>query len=187
MSNSDMALEWFGHSCFSIEVCDTVYYFDPVRVNDMLGTSLSPGKKEAASAIFVSHEHWDHYDADTILALCSSGTKIYCPQPVASLLSCRMTFEAAGLEGLRTLVEKIVPVKKGDTIELEGPVIECLEASEGLSYLIVHEGGKMLFMGDSVATGQMIDEGPDVILFPIWAVKGEGAKMEEFLDLGYED
>ena len=38
-------------------------------------------------------------------------------------------------------------------------------------------------MGDSVATKEMIKEKPDVVLFPVWAVRGEEARLDEFLEL----
>jgi L-ascorbate metabolism protein UlaG (beta-lactamase superfamily) len=42
---------------------------------------------------------------------------------------------------------------------------------------------KILFMGDSVATEEMMKAEPDVILFPVWAVKGDEAKPSEFFEL----
>ena len=179
-------LEWLGHSCFRIEVANESFYFDPVRKNVVLGTTLEPLKEKKASVIFVSHEHWDHFNAETILALCSPQTKIYCPMDVAGPLSYRMTFEGDSPEELQKLTGQITPVQKEDIIEINDAQVKCLEASEGLSFLIVHEKRKILFMGDSTATDDMIKEEPDIVLFPVWAVKGEEAKLEEFLGLAKE-
>lgn len=149
----------------------------------MLGTKLHPVKEKEASAIFVSHEHWDHYDAGTIIALSSSRTKIFCPMSVVNSLAHRMTFEVGDLKELQKCMERIVTVKKEDILEIGEIKIKCLEASEGLSFLIVGGGKKLLFMGDSIATKEMIKERSDVVLFPIWGVKGEEANLEDFLEL----
>lgn len=180
---SDIRLEWFGHSCFRIKINKTCLFFDPVRKNNPLGTTLEPQKEKDATAIFVSHDHWDHFDAETIMALYSANTKIFCPTSVANSLLHRMTFEVSNIQELNKLKEKVVTLKKEDIIKINELQIICLEASEGLSFLIVDGDKKLLFMGDSVATKEMIKEKPNVVLFPVWAVKGEEARLEDFLAL----
>ncbi|UCG69754.1 MAG: MBL fold metallo-hydrolase [Thermoplasmata archaeon] len=182
----NIILEWFGHSCFTIDINGIYLYLDPVRKNPLICTTLEPRKNMNANAILVSHEHWDHFDAETILALGSSQTKIFCPNPVANSLEHRLTFEASNLKELKNLSVRIKPLKSEDVIQLDVLKIKCLEASEGLSFLIFFRDYKILFMGDSVATDEMIKEKPDVILFPVWAVKGEEAKLKEFLELAKE-
>lgn len=186
MDEHDLNVEWFGHSCFKFTVKNKIYFFDPIRENKMLLTTLKPEKESKPDFIFVSHEHWDHYNARTTLALYSRQTKIYCPIQVAEPLIYEMSFEASHQNEFRKLIERIAPVKQGDIIKSDDVQIKCLAASEGLSFMIVHKGKKVLFMGDSVATPEMIMEKPDIILFPIWAVKGEEAKLEEFLELARE-
>jgi len=175
-------LEWFGHSCFRFEIDGTVAFFDPVKRNRLLDTTLDPEKEENVSAVFVSHDHWDHYDNETIMTLCKKDTNIYCSPSVELSLSHRMTFEAENLDEHESLTNRIHPVKPNDIVDLGYMKVKCLEASEGISYLIIHDK-KILFMGDSVATEEMIKEEPDVVLFPVWAVRGEQAKLDELLEL----
>ena len=180
---SIIRLKWFGHSCFRMEINKTCLFFDPVRKNNLLGTTLEPQKEKYVTAIFVSHDHWDHYDAETIIALCSADTEIFCPTSVANSLLHRMTFEVSNIQELNKLKEKVVTLKKEDIIKINELQIICLEASEGLSFLIVDYDKKLLFMGDSVATKDMIEQKSNVILFPVWSVKGEEARTEDFLAL----
>lgn len=175
-------LEWFGHSCFRFEYEGLVAFFDPIKRNKLLDTTLDPVNEENISAVFVSHEHWDHNDNETIMALCNPEPHIYCPPCVALSLSHRMTFDADNMDEHQRLTSRIHPVKPKDVVDLGYMKVRCLEASEGISYLIIHDK-KVLFMGDSVATEEMIKEEPDVVLFPVWAVRGEEAKPEEFLRL----
>ena len=179
-------VKWFGHSAFQIEINETSIYFDPVMTNYSLGTTLEPNNETKVSAIFISHEHWDHFDAGTIISLNAKSARIYCPKAVIDPLITRMSFTVRTKEDLQKLIEKISLVNKGDIVKVNSVQIKCLEASEGLSYLMMHNDKKILFMGDSVATSEMIAEKPDIILFPIWAVKGVEAKLEEFLNLAKE-
>ncbi|MBA3046613.1 MAG: MBL fold metallo-hydrolase [Euryarchaeota archaeon] len=183
---SDVALEWFGHAAFKMQIAGKILFFDPVRKNTLLGTTLEPATENNISAIFISHEHWDHYDADTILALTSPGTKTHFPFSVASPFSCRLTFEVEDKQSLKKLTQSFSPVRINDEIEIDDISVKCLEATEGLSFLIKYGQKKILFMGDSIALEDMIEEKPDIILFPIWAVEGEESDMENFLKLAGE-
>ncbi len=77
-------------------------------------------------------------------------------------------------------------VKPDDILLINDFKIKCLAAQEGLSYLLLVDDRKLLFMGDSPATSEMISESPDIILFPIWAVKGEEAELDDFLKLAQD-
>jgi L-ascorbate metabolism protein UlaG (beta-lactamase superfamily) len=175
-------LEWFGHSCFRFEIEGKHIFFDPMRRNNLLDTTLDPDKEENVSAVFISHDHWDHDDNDTIIALCNKDTHIYCPPSVALSISHRMTFESEDIDEHQNLTRRIHTVEPEDVVDLGHTKVKCLEASEGISYLLIHDK-KILYMGDSVATEEMIKEKPDVILFPVWAVRGGEAKLDEFLEL----
>lgn len=182
-SNDPIKLNWYGHSCFKIQYVQRSYFLDPIRRNIMLETTLDPGNEKDVCAIFISHDHWDHFDCETILMLSSPNTNIYCPGVVANSLYHRMSFEAKTPDDFNELKKRVLPVAMGEIIDLHEIRIKCLGASEGISYLFFFGEKKMLFMGDSVATNEMIAEEPDVILSPIWAVRGEEANPKAFLKL----
>lgn len=181
--NCNVKLVWFGHSCFKLDIGRILFYFDPVRETNMLKTTLRPDKDKKGAAILVSHEHWDHFDPETILALCTRTTKILCPISVAEPLYYRMTFDGNSLDDLKRLAERIMPMKKNVVFNIGEVEIKCLDASEGVSFLLYVGNKKILFMGDSTATKIMIEEKPDVVLFPVWAIIGEEAKLDDFLQL----
>ncbi|UCE36813.1 MAG: MBL fold metallo-hydrolase [Thermoplasmata archaeon] len=183
-NKNELVLEWFGHSCFRINIKDLSFFLDPVRKNKMLGTTLDPFNEKNTKAIFISHDHWDHFNVETIMALLSPTTDVYCPYSVANSLAHRMTFEAQNQTELEALKESVIPIKNDEVFEIERISVKCLAASEGVSFLFNYGDKKLLFMGDSVATKEMIMEKPNVVLFPMWAVLGEEAKKKEFLELG---
>jgi L-ascorbate metabolism protein UlaG (beta-lactamase superfamily) len=154
-----------------------------MRRNIMLETTLEASNEEVVNAIFISHDHWDHFDSETILRLLSSDTRIYCPEKVCNLLYHRMTFEVRSPANFEELKKRVIPVTMGEIIDLYEIKIKCIDASEGISYLFLFGDKKILFMGDSVATNEMIAEQPDIVLFPVWVVKGEEAKPKDFLEL----
>jgi L-ascorbate metabolism protein UlaG (beta-lactamase superfamily) len=159
------------------------YFLDPVRRNILLQTTLDTGNEKDVCGIFISHDHWDHLDCETILMLSSPNTNIYCPGVVANSLYHRMSFEAKTPDDFNELKKGVIPVTMGEIIDLYEIKIKCIEASEGNSYLIFFGEQKMLFMGDSVANNEMISEEPDIVLFPVWAVRGEEAEPRAFLEL----
>lgn len=178
-----LTLQWFGHSCFRININETSLFFDPVRKNDLLRTTLDPKKENNPSAVFISHEHWDHCDPDTILELCSESTIIYGPRSIENPIIHKITFDVADITMLENSKKRIVIVNENDILQIDDFKIKCLNAQEGLSYLLFVNDRKLLFMGDSPVTSDMISESPDIVLFPIWAVKGEEAKLDDFLKL----
>jgi L-ascorbate metabolism protein UlaG (beta-lactamase superfamily) len=179
----NIELIWFGHSCFKVRVNGTSLFLDPVRKNELLRTTLDPLKENNPTAIFISHEHWDHLDPDTILGLRSPATMIYGPPAIENPIIHKMTFDVPDMRALEKNKNNLIIVIENDILEINDIKIKCLLAQEGLSYLLSISDLKLLFMGDSTATSQMIDEHPDVILFPIWAISGVEAKLDDFLTL----
>jgi L-ascorbate metabolism protein UlaG (beta-lactamase superfamily) len=150
-NNGILNMTWFGHSCFRIIIGDTVLFFDPVRKNSLLNTTFEPEKEKNPKAIFISHEHWDHCDPDTVLSLCSDSTKIYGPSSIENPLVHEMTFNMKDLEELKKASRNISIVKPNDLLDLIDIKIKCLAAQEGLSYLLLMGDKRILFMGDSPA------------------------------------
>ncbi|MFH0816266.1 MAG: MBL fold metallo-hydrolase [Methanobacteriota archaeon] len=182
--NFNVRIMWFGHSCLKMQTGNTSLYLDPVRENHLLRTTLNPRKERKASAIFISHEHWDHFDSNTVMALSNDSTTICCPRTVGEPLSLAMSFEAKDIDGLRKLFKRMRPCNVGDSVDIAGVQVRVLQATEGLAFLIIYNGKKILFMGDSIATKAMIKEAPDIVFFPVWAIIGKEANLDSFLKLG---
>jgi L-ascorbate metabolism protein UlaG (beta-lactamase superfamily) len=161
----------------------TILFFDPVKRNELLRTMLEPERESRPHAIFISHEHWDHCHPDTISSLCSKSTKVHGPSPIENPLLHHMTFIVREIEELKEASTRISVVNPNDVLEFNELKIKCLASQEGVAYLLYSGERKLLFMGDSPATTGMIAENPDIVLFPIWAVKGEEAKLDDFFTL----
>lgn len=75
-----MKLTKFGHSCIRLEKDSGVLVFDPGTESDV-AAALS-----GATAILITHEHADHFDAERVLPFLESNEKleIYAPPSVAA-------------------------------------------------------------------------------------------------------
>ena len=74
---SDVKITFIGHASMMIENNNKVYHIDPWK--DMGDYSKFP----KADVIFVTHEHFDHYDADAIKMITKADTKIVTTPTVA--------------------------------------------------------------------------------------------------------
>ena len=76
-ATSEIQLTFIGHASLMLENNDKVYYIDPW--SDTGDYSNMP----KADIIFVTHEHFDHYDKDLIKKLSKAETKIVTTKTVA--------------------------------------------------------------------------------------------------------
>ena len=56
---------------------DKIIYFDPYKIENI---------KKDADLIFITHEHYDHYDINSIRNIMKPSTKIIIPDSMASLV-----------------------------------------------------------------------------------------------------
>ena len=91
-------IHWLGHDTFKI-VGEKVIYTDPFKIK----------KKDTADIILITHEHYDHCSPDDVKAVQGPNTVIVAPSDCAKKLS-----------------GTVKVVKPGDTITVEGVVIEAV-------------------------------------------------------------
>jgi L-ascorbate metabolism protein UlaG (beta-lactamase superfamily) len=60
-------LQWFGHASFRITEGNTIIYIDPWKLKDA---------KHDATAVLISHSHFDHYSPEDIKKVSSAQTKL---------------------------------------------------------------------------------------------------------------
>ena len=73
-----MKISFIGHASIMIENNNKVYHIDP------WGNMGNYSKLPKADVIFVTHEHFDHYDAEAIKQISKADTKIITTETVAN-------------------------------------------------------------------------------------------------------
>lgn len=166
-------LTWFGHSCVRFQTARTYCLCDPISDPGLL--SQIPPLEAPPRAIFVSHEHWDHFHPETIRQASGEATIIYAPREVIDL--------AAKDERLSGLCKRAV--EPGDAIDMGDVACEVVSASEGVAYVLTFKIDDIvvLFMGDSVLLEPMISIKVDIVFFPMWPFKDprSGRELADFL------
>lgn len=150
----DITVEWLGHATFRIKSKRTTIYIDPYVLDS---------NPEKADFILISHEHYDHCDAEKIEQITKGDTVILAPPSCISKL--RKDFKV---------------INPGEKISQEGIDFTVLHAynlskpfhqkGSGVGYLINIAGIKIYFAGDTDKIPEMeelAEENVTIALLPI--------------------
>jgi L-ascorbate metabolism protein UlaG (beta-lactamase superfamily) len=119
LASDQNVLVWFGHSSYFIQIDGKRILVDPVfsgHASPLAGTVTSFAGTEIYTVeelpdidyLFISHDHYDHLDHETILKLKNKTRKVVCGLGVGS------HFELWGYES-----EKIIEKNWGDSLTLD--------------------------------------------------------------------
>lgn len=127
-----LKITWLGHASFLFEASGKNIYIDPYTLR---------GNPKTADLILITHDHYDHYDIDSINRIRKPGTHILGPENVAKKI------HGAGI------------LRKKDIVHIEDTTITAVPsynteksfhpAEAGLGFVIEHEGKKVYHSGDT--------------------------------------
>ena len=143
-------IHWLGHDSFRIDGVKTVY-FDPWHISD--------GPK--ADIILITHSHYDHFSPADIALIQKDSTEIVCVSECRDKLS-----------------GKLHIIKPGDTMEIQGILIEAVPAyntdkqfhpaaNKWAGYIITLEDTRIYHAGDTDLIPEMKDIECDIALLPV--------------------
>jgi len=179
------ALWWLGQSGFAVRAGGTTLLLDPflARHPDRLSPPpFAPEQATGVAAILCSHEHIDHFDAESLpgMAAASPEAKVVVPTPLVP----RVT-------ALGILPDRVIGAQPDEPFELDGVTIHPLPALHGvdvadaytygkelsdglyryLGYVVEAGGLRIYHAGDTLADEELEDRlsrlAPDVALLPI--------------------
>jgi L-ascorbate metabolism protein UlaG (beta-lactamase superfamily) len=149
-------IEWLGHDSFRVTGSKTVY-IDPWK--------LVPGQPQA-DVILITHDHYDHFNKDDIVALSGPSTVV------------------VGLPGVTSkLPGNTVSVQPGDTVTANGVTVTAVQAynvnkfrapgevyhpkGSGVGYIFEFDGRRIYHAGDTDSIPEMAGIEVNVALLPV--------------------
>jgi L-ascorbate metabolism protein UlaG (beta-lactamase superfamily) len=134
---------YLSHACFELKDSKTIL-IDPF----FEGNEYAPSYNGNPDAVLVTHEHFDHCDAQRFDA------PVICPP------HCAGTYARSS------------PLRIGEKTEIEGIPIEMVSASHHQSqyptgYIVKMEGKRIYHMGDTYLDGVKSHGTVDIVLIPI--------------------
>jgi L-ascorbate 6-phosphate lactonase len=179
------ALWWLGQSGFAVRAGGTTLLLDPFLAHhpDRLSPPpFAPEEATGVAAILCSHEHIDHFDAESLpgMAAASPEAKVVVPTPLVP----RVT-------ALGILPDRVIGAQPDEPFELDGVTVHPLPALHGvdvadaytygkelsdglyryLGYVVEAGGLRIYHAGDTLADEELEDRlsrlAPDVALLPI--------------------
>lgn len=127
-----MKITWLGHASFQIRSADKRIYIDPYDLR---------GQHKAADIILLTHDHYEHCDANSIKKLSKKGTHVLGSESAAKRVRC------CGV------------LRPGDAVHLDNVTIRAVHAynreehshppGSGVGFIIEHEGNKVYHAGDT--------------------------------------
>lgn len=147
------------HSSIRIEG-EQVIYFDPFKIEK---------ESHDADLIFITHDHYDHYDKDSIKKVMKETTKIVIPDKMATQVL--GTFPSRNVVG-------VIP---NESYEIEGILVETLPSynvnktfhprnKDWVGYIITLGEERIYVAGDTDVTKENLDVSCDIALIPIGGV-----------------
>lgn len=160
-----MNIEINAHSSIRING-SRVIYFDPFEVSKY---PFSVGSEpNDADIIFVTHEHFDHFDPESISAVAKADTILVCPDSMM-----RRAKKESGLD--KEWIEGLVP---GDEIEIDDVKISAVPSynvdkpnhpkkNEWLGYVVSLDDERYYVAGDTDVNDDIKEVSCDVALVPV--------------------
>ncbi len=145
------------HSSIRIQG-DRVVYFDPFGITE---------ESHDADVIFITHDHYDHFDPSSIEKILKDDTMMVIP---------RTCFDAWSDSGL--IVTQVVQMEPGERIDMGGIVIESVPAynhlklyhpkkKKWLGYIVTLEDRRIYVAGDTDVTDESRQIRCDIAFVPV--------------------
>ena len=162
-----VGLSWLGQAGFILRSGGTTALFDPFlaphegRVYD---SGLPAAEAGGVDVVFCTHEHVDHFDAESApaIAAASPGAVFVVPTPIVDMVT------EAGIAD-----DRVVGLQPGQTIELAGLTVRAVPAMHGVTMEDAYGFGESLSGGLVRFLGYVVDAGDvrlyhagDTIAFP---------------------
>ncbi len=153
-----IAASWLGQAGFILRTRETTAMIDPFLApydGREYESGLTPADATGVDLVLCTHEHVDHFDADSAPAIAEASPQavFVVPTPIVDMVT------EAGIAR-----DRVVGVQPGDPIELAGMRIRAVPAMHGVTMEDAYGFGENLSGGAIRFLGYVVDAG-DVRLY----------------------
>ncbi len=148
-----VALSWLGQAGFIATDGDRTILLDPFlspREGRRYESALSPAGVTGIDAVLCTHEHVDHFDAESapVIAAASPGAVFVVPAPIVDMVT------EVGIAP-----DRVVGIEPGDPIEVAGLTIRAVPAKHGVTMDDAYGFGETVGDGRVRFLGYVVDLG----------------------------
>jgi len=150
-------ITWIGHASFMLESAGKRVYIDPYQLTEEY-------TKLPADAIFITHDHGDHFDESSVKLIYNEETKVVCP------ITCNGPIEKFKAKG-------VAPGDKGSASGFEFQAIRAYnpnkrfhpKSNNWLGYIINIENHQIMHAGDTdyIPEYEDLNGKVDIALLPV--------------------
>jgi L-ascorbate 6-phosphate lactonase len=153
VASEAVALSWLGQSGFIVRTATTTALIDPFLSsghNREYPTPLEPERAGAVDVVLCTHEHVDHFDAESAPAIAAASPRavFVVPTPIVDMVT------EAGIAS-----DRVVGMQPGDPIEVAGLLVRAVPAMHGVTIEDAYGFGEELSGGLVRFLGFVIDAG----------------------------
>lgn len=153
-----IGISWLGQAGFILRAGGTTALFDPFlspHEGRLYESGLAAAQAEGIDLVLCTHEHVDHFDAESApaIATASPGAVFVVPRPILDMVT------EAGIAA-----DRVVGLQPGETAELAGLTVRAVPAMHGVTMEDAYGFGESLSGGLVRFLGYVVDAG-DVRLY----------------------
>ena len=161
-----VALSWLGQAGFILRTPETTALLDPFLSpwdGRLYETSLPPGAATGIDVVLCTHEHIDHFDAESAPAIAAASPQavFVVPSPIADMVT------EAGIAP-----DRVIGVQPGGSVDAGGLAVQAVPAKHGITMEDAYgfgeelSGGLIRFLGYVIeAGGVRLYHAGDTILY----------------------
>jgi L-ascorbate metabolism protein UlaG (beta-lactamase superfamily) len=148
-----VGLCWLGQAGFILRAGGATALVDPFLApyeGRVYESGLAPAQAEGVDAVLCTHEHVDHFDADSApaIAAASPGAVFVVPTPIVDMVT------EAGISP-----DRVIGLQPAGTVELAGITVRAVPAMHGVTMEDAYGFGESLSGGLVRFLGYVVDAG----------------------------
>lgn len=148
-----VGLSWLGQAGFILRSGGTTALVDPFLApheGRVYESGLAAAQAEGIDLVLCTHEHVDHFDAESApaIAQASPGAVFVVPTPIVDMVT------EAGIAG-----DRVIGLQPGQTVDIAGLVVRAVPAMHGVTMEDAYGFGESLSGGLVRFLGYVVDAG----------------------------